>query len=36
MQFDRDGVDTGIFRSANKGPQITGKLRGHWEITVSK
>ena len=28
---DRDGVDTGSFKSPNK-----GKLRGHWEIAVSK
>ena len=34
--FDRDGVGTGSFRSLNEGPQIRGKLRGHWEITVSK
>ena len=29
---NRDGVDTGIFRSPNKGPQLTG----YWEITESK
>lgn len=33
---DRDGVDTGTFRSPNKGSQITGKFRGQWEMAVSK
>lgn len=32
---DRDGVDTGSCRSPHKGPQVRGKPRGGWEITVS-
>jgi len=36
INIDRDGVDTGIFRNPNKGPQMTRETWGHWVIAVSK